>query len=131
MPNKMIPNLPDASTPWIAKWQDMDSAKWIKSIYAKSGTARDFWGVGYRGNNKETILVLTMQILRLVKCNEDINDLVWFKGMAIDFKIEYDAAWEKENNADNTGYYKLDRSSALFADADNILNMILDYNFVL
>ena len=127
----MIPNLPDASTPWIAKWQDMDSAKWIESIYAKSGTARDFWGVGYRGNNKETILLLTMQILRLVKCNEGINDLVWFKGMAIDCKIKYDAAWEEENNADNTGYYKLYRNVGLFADADNILNTILDYNFVL
>ena len=72
-----------------------------------------------------------MQILRLVNRNEGINDLVWFKGMAIDLKIKYDAAWEEENNADNTGYYKLDRNVGLFADADNILNTILDYNFVL
>ena len=131
MPNKMIPNLPDASTPWIAKWQDMDSIKWLETVYAKAGTARNFWGVPYNGGNKETILLLTMQILRLVNFNEIINDVSWFKGTAIDFKIQYDAAWEKENNADNTGYYKLDRSVGLFADADNIINTILDYNFVL
>ena len=131
MPNKMIPNLPDASTPWIAKWDKIDSLKWIDEIYAKNTAARKFWGVSYKGGIKQTILVLTMQILRLVNRNEGINDLVWFKGMAIDLKIKYDAAWEEENKEDNTGYYKLDRSVGLFADADNILNTILDYNFVL
>ena len=131
MPNKMIPNLPDASTPWIAKWQDMDSIKWLETVYAEARTARNFWGVPYRGGNKETILLLTMQILRLVNLNEVINDLVWFKGSAAKLKIQYDDIWAKENNADNTGYYKLDRNVGLFADADNILNNILDYNFVL
>lgn len=131
MPNKTIPNLPDASTPWIAKWQDMDSGKWLETVYAKARTAREFWNAPYNGGNKETILLLTMQILRLVNFNEIINDVSWFKGAAVDFKIQYDAAWEKENNADNTGYYKLDRSVGLFADADNIINTILDYNFVL
>ena len=127
----MIPNLPDASAPWIAKWDKIDSLKWMENNYAKARTARKFWNVSYNGGNKETILLLTMQILRLVNCNESINNLAWFKKMAVELKIEYDAAWEKENNADNTGYYKLYRSSALFADADNILNTILDYNFVL
>ena len=127
----MIPNLPDASTPWIAKWDKIDSPKWIDEIYAKNTAARKFWGVSCKGGIKQTILVLTMQILRLVNRNEGINDLVWFKRMAIDLKIKYDAAWEEENNADNTGYYKLDRNVGLFADADNILNTILDYNFVL
>ena len=131
MPNKMIPNLPDASAPWIAKWQDMDTIKWMENNYAKARTAREFWNVPYNGGNKETILLLTMQILRLVNFNEIINDVSWFKGTAIDFKIQYDAAWEKENNADNTSYYKLDRSVGLFADADNIINTILDYNFVI
>lgn len=127
----MIPNLPNADTPWIAKWRDMDTIKWMENNYAKARTARKFWNVPYNGGNKETILLLTMQILRLVNFNEIINDLVWFKGSAAQLKMQYEAAWTQENNTDNTGYYKLDRSAALFADADNILNTILDYNFVL
>lgn len=131
MTYKLIENLPSTSTPWVARWtNDFDSGEWIKEIYAKSATARNYWGVKYIGNNKETILLLTMQIIRSVRNNEGFHDLHWFKQQMAKFKLEFDAAWEAENTTDYKGYYKLDRNCALFADADNILNTVLDYNFV-
>lgn len=133
MSSLILEKLPLPTTPCFVKFtsDNFDSSQWINETHKQTTNAIDFWGAPLNTMfHKTEILVYAMQIIRMLRFAKLYNDSE-LKDWAANMKLNYDAAWKKENERDNSKYYKLDRSCALFADADNILNIILDTNLVI